>query len=381
MDVTQKIGEFFGWGVLSSYTNAGIFLKSAIIFNAFRFHRAYKGEFIMARIGINGFGRIGRLALRAAFTRRDAEITAVNDPFVDVDYMAYMLKYDSVHGRFEGNVEARPGRLIVNGREIAVFNCMNPADIRWQSAGAEYVLEATGVFTSMSKAAPHFAGGARKVIISAPSPDAPMFVMGVNNDKYTPDMNIVSNASCTTNCLAPLAKVINENFGIEEGLITTVHSVTNSQKTVDAPSRRDWRGGRASGGNIIPSTTGAARALGKVLPELNGKITGMALRVPTLDVSVLDFTCRLKKGASYDEICRAVRAASEGSLKGIMAYTDEPVVSRDFTTDPHTCIFDAKAGISLNPHFVKLIAWYDNEWGYSNKAVDLIMHMAGVDGR
>ena len=335
----------------------------------------------MAKIGINGFGRIGRLALRAAFMRRDAEITAVNDPFVDVEYMAYMLKYDSVHGRFDGTVEARPGRLIVNGREIVVFNCMNPADIRWNTAGAEYILEATGVFTSMQKAAPHFAGGAKKVIISAPSQDAPMFVMGVNNNQYTPDMNIVSNASCTTNCLAPLAKVINENFGLEEGIATTVHSTTNSQKTVDAPSRRDWRGGRAAGGNISPSTTGAARALAKVLPELKGRLTCMALRVPTLDVSVLDLTCRLKKSASYEEICCAVRNASQGRLRGIMAYTDEPVVSRDFTTDPHTCIFDAGAGVSLNSNFVKLIAWYDNEWGYSNKAIDLILHMAQTDAR
>ncbi len=333
----------------------------------------------MVRVGINGFGRIGRLALRAACMRGDVEVAAVNDPFVDVEYMAYMLKYDSVHGRFDGEVKAVPGALIVNGRKITVYNCMNPVDIRWREAQADYILEATGVFTSMQKAAPHFAGGAKKVIISAPSPDAPMFVMGVNNDKYTPDMNIVSNASCTTNCLAPLAKVIHENFGIQEGLMTTVHSTTNSQKTVDAPSRRDWRGGRAAGGNIIPSTTGAARAVGKVLPELNGKITGMALRVPTLDVSVVDFTCRLLHEASYEQICRVIRRESETGMKGIIAYTDEPVVSRDFTTDPHTCIFDARAGIALNPNFVKLIAWYDNEWGYSNKALDLIIHMSKTD--
>jgi len=333
----------------------------------------------MVSIGINGFGRIGRLAFRVAVADPSVRVVAVNDPFIDLDYMVYMLTYDSVHGRFNGTVETDGHDLLVNGQRVKVFNCMNPAQIPWSSAGADYVVESTGVFTSMGKASGHFAGGARKVIISAPSPDAPMFVMGVNHNKYTSDMNIVSNASCTTNCLAPLAKVINDNFGIVEGLMTTVHSATNSQKTVDAPSKKDWRGGRAVGSNIIPSATGAAKAVGKVIPELNGKLTGMAFRVPTIDVSVVDLTVRLEKSASYEEICKAVKRACSGEMKGIMGYTEDMVVSSDFTSDSRTSIFDAKAGIALNQNFVKLVAWYDNEWGYSNKVIDLIKHMASVD--
>ena len=324
----------------------------------------------MAKVGINGFGRIGRLFFRAALERGDVEdIVAVNDPFIDVDYMIYMLKYDSAHGRFNGKLEDKDGKLVVNGHEVTVFNVMDPKEIPWKDAGVEYVLESTGLFTTMEKAAQHFEGGAKKVIISAPSADAPMFVMGVNHETYTKDMNIVSNASCTTNCLAPLAKVINDNFGIVEGLMTTVHSITATQKTVDGPSRKDWRGGRAAATNIIPSSTGAAKAVGKVIPALAGKLTGMSFRVPTVDVSVVDLTCRLEKTATYEEI------------KGIMDYTEDDVVSTDFLTDPHTSIFDAKAGIALNDHFVKLVCWYDNEWGYSNKVLDLIQHMEKVDNQ
>lgn len=333
----------------------------------------------MVSIGINGFGRIGRLAFRVAVADPDVRVVAVNDPFIDLDYMVYMLTYDSVHGRFNGTVEIDGSDLVVNGQRVKVYNCMNPAQIPWRAAGADYVVESTGVFTTMGKASGHFAGGARKVIISAPSQDAPMFVMGVNHNKYTSDMNIVSNASCTTNCLAPLAKVINDNFGIVEGLMTTVHSATNSQKTVDAPSKKDWRGGRAVGSNIIPSATGAAKAVGKVIPELNGKLTGMAFRVPTIDVSVVDLTVRLEKSVSYEEICRVIKQACDGEMKGIMGYTEDMVVSSDFTSDSRTSIFDAKAGIALNQNFVKLVAWYDNEWGYSNKVIDLIKHMASVD--
>ncbi len=333
------------------------------------------------KIGINGFGRIGRLVFRAAIDNPEIEIRGINDPFIDLEYMAYMLKYDTVHGQFKGTIDTRDGKLVVNGKEIAVYGCMNPDEIPWKECGAEYIVESTGVFTTTEKASAHFKGGARKVVITAPSADAPMFVMGVNNDKYTKDMNVVSNASCTTNCLAPLAKVIHDNFGIAEGLMTTVHAATNTQKTVDAPSKKDWRGGRSILGNIIPSSTGAAKAVGKVIPELNGKLTGMAFRVPTADVSVVDLTCRLEKAATYDEIKAAVRKAAEGELKGILAYTEDDVVSSDFIHDPHTCIFDAKAGIALNSNFVKLVAWYDNEWGYSNKVVDLIMHMAKVDAR
>ncbi len=333
----------------------------------------------MAKIGINGFGRIGRLVFRAAMERGDADVVAVNDPFIDVEYMIYMLKYDTVHGRFNAKMEARDGKLVVDGKEIIVYSCMEPKDIPWKEAGAEYILEATGLFTTIEKAGAHFQGGAKKVVISAPSADAPMFVMGVNHTAYTKDMTIVSNASCTTNCLAPLTKVIHDNFGIIEGLMTTVHSQTATQKTVDGPSKKDWRGGRAASANIIPSSTGAAKAVGKVIPEMEGKLTGMSFRVPTIDVSVVDLTCRLEKPATYDEIKEAVKKACENEMKGIMDYTEDDVVSSDFLTDAHTSIFDAKAGIALNDNFVKLVCWYDNEWGYSNKSLDLILHMNRID--
>ena len=334
------------------------------------------------KVGINGFGRIGRLVFRAAVAQPEKfEVVGINDPFIDVDYMVYMTKYDSMHGRFEGEVSAKDGKFVVNGKEIKVYDKMNPAEIPWSECGADYVVESTGVFTTTEKASAHFTGGAKKVVISAPSADAPMFVMGVNQDKYTKDMKVVSNASCTTNCLAPLAKVINDNFGIVDGLMTTVHSTTATQKTVDGPSKKDWRGGRAAAGNIIPSSTGAAKAVGKVIPELNGKLTGMAFRVPALDVSVVDLTVNLAKPASYDEICKAVKAAAEGPMKGILDYTEDQVVSSDFLTDPHTSIFDAKAGIALTDKFVKLVSWYDNEWGYSNKVLMLIGHMAEVDAK
>ena len=334
------------------------------------------------KIGINGFGRIGRLVFRAAIAQPEAfEVVGVNDPFVDADYMVYMVKYDTIHGRFDGCVKEENGKLVVNGHEVTVFNVMDPKEIPWKDVGVEYVLESTGLFTTMEKAAQHFEGGAKKVIISAPSADAPMFVMGVNHEPYTKDMNIVSNASCTTNCLAPLAKVINDNFGIVEGLMTTVHSITATQKTVDGPSRKDWRGGRAAATNIIPSSTGAAKAVGKVIPALAGKLTGMSFRVPTVDVSVVDLTCRLEKTATYEEIKDAVKRACANEMKGIMDYTEDDVVSTDFLTDPHTSIFDAKAGIALNEHFVKLVCWYDNEWGYSNKVLDLIQHMEKVDNQ
>lgn len=333
-----------------------------------------------AKVGINGFGRIGRLVFRAAIANPDIIVTGINDPFLDVDYMAYLLRYDTVHGKFDGEIKVEDGKLIVNGETVRVYNCMNPAEIPWAECGAEYVVESTGKFTTTEKASSHFEGGAKKVVISAPSADAPMFVMGVNHDTYTTDMNVVSNASCTTNCLAPLAKVINDNFGIVEGLMTTVHSITATQLTVDGSSRKDWRGGRAAAHNIIPSSTGAAKAVGKVIPSLNGKLTGMSLRVPTIDVSVVDLTCTLAKPTTYDEIKAAMKDASESdAFRGIIGYTDEPVVSSDFYTDPRTSIFDATAGIMLNDHFVKLVAWYDNEWGYSNKLVDLILHMAKVD--
>ena len=335
----------------------------------------------MVKIGINGFGRIGRLVLRASLEKDDMQVVAVNDPFVDPEYMVYMMKYDSAQGRFKGELSAKEDCLIVNGKEIKVFACMDPAEIPWGDAGAEYVVEATGAFTTVDKANAHLKGGAKKVVISAPSADAPMFVMGVNNEKYTSDMSIVSNASCTTNCLAPLTKVINDKFGIVEGLMTTVHSTTATQKTVDGPSKKDWRGGRAAAANIIPSSTGAARAVGKVIPELNGKLTGMSFRVPTINVSVVDLTCKLATKATYEEIKAAVKEASEGSLKGILGYTEEAVVSSDFLGDPRTSIFDASAGIALNDNFVKLISWYDNEWGYSNKVVDLVKYMATVDNK
>ncbi len=331
------------------------------------------------KVGINGFGRIGRLAFRAAMANPDVRVVGINDPFIDLDYMKYMLKYDTVHGQFDGEIEVKGDKLVVNGEEVSVYACMKPEEIPWKDCGAEYVIESTGLFTTTEKASVHLQGGAKKVVISAPSSDAPMFVMGVNQDKYTTDMNVVSNASCTTNCLAPLAKVINDKFGIVEGLMTTVHATTATQKTVDGPSKKDWRGGRAASGNIIPSSTGAAKAVGKVIPSLNGKLTGMAFRVPTLNVSVVDLTCRIEKAASYEEICAALKEASENELKGILGYTEDAVVSSDFITDARTSIFDAKAGISLNPNFVKLVSWYDNEWGYSNKIIDLISYMATVD--
>lgn len=333
----------------------------------------------MVKVGINGFGRIGRLVFRAAMERGDAEVVAVNDPFIDVEYMMYMLKYDSTHGRFNATMEEKDGKLIINGKTVIVYNCLDPKEIPWKEAGAEYILESTGLFTTVDQASVHLVGGAKKVVVSAPSPDAPMFVMGVNNEKYTKDMTVVSNASCTTNCLAPLTKVINDNFGIVEGLMTTVHSMTATQKTVDGPSKKDWRGGRAASCNIIPSSTGAAKAVGKVIPELNGKLTGMAFRVPTVDVSVVDLTCRLEKAATYEEIKAVIKHAAENEMKGIMEYTEDDVVSSDFLTNAHTSIFDAKAGIALNDHFVKLVSWYDNEWGYSNKALDLMIHMNKVD--
>ena len=333
------------------------------------------------KVGINGFGRIGRLVFRAGLSNPEIEFVGVNDPFMTPDYMCYMLKYDTMHGRFDGTISYTDNSIIVNGKEIKFFACKDPKEIPWGKVGADYVVESTGVFTTVEKASAHLAAGAKKVVISAPSKDAPMFVMGVNQDKYTKDMTVVSNASCTTNCLAPLAKVINDNFGIVSGLMTTVHSTTNTQKTVDAPSSRDWRGGRAASGNIIPSTTGAAKAVGKVIPELNKKLTGMSLRVPTLDVSVVDLTVNLAKPATYDEICAAVKKASEGDLKGILGYTEEMVVSSDFLGDARTSIFDAKAGIALTDTFVKLVSWYDNEWGYSNKVLMLISHMAKVDAK
>lgn len=324
------------------------------------------------KIGINGFGRIGRLVFRAAVLNPEIQVVGINDPFIDPDYMVYMLKYDTVHGRFDADISLVDGKLHVNDEVTSIYACMDPATIPWSECGADYVVESTGVFTTVEKASAHFKGGAKKVVISAPSADAPMFVMGVNQDTYTSDMKVVSNASCTTNCLAPLAKVINDNFGLVEGLMTTVHSITATQKTVDGPSKKDWRGGRAAAHNIIPSSTGAAKAVGKVIPSLNGKLTGMSLRVPTPDVSVVDLTCRIEKGATYEEIKAAMKAASESEqFKGIIGYTEDKVVSSDFYTDPRTCIFDADAGISLNEHFVKLVAWYDNEWGYSNKVLEM----------
>ncbi|XP_067658156.1 uncharacterized protein [Haliotis asinina] len=327
------------------------------------------------KVGINGFGRIGRLVLRACIDA-NVPVVAVNDPFISLDYMVYMFKYDSTHGRFKGEVSSDGSKLIVNGSSIAVYSMRDPAEIPWSENGAEYVVESTGVFTAKEKASAHFKGGAKKVIISAPSADAPMFVMGVNHTQYTPDLNIVSNASCTTNCLAPLAKVINDNFGIVEGLMTTVHAYTATQKTVDGPSSKDWRGGRGAAQNIIPSSTGAAKAVGKVIPELLGKLTGMAFRVPVADVSVVDLTVRLEKGASYEKIKEVIKNASENEMKGILGYTDEDVVSQDFLGDARSSIFDAKAGIALSDNFVKLVSWYDNEYGYSNRVVQLIQYMS-----
>ncbi len=335
----------------------------------------------MIKVGINGFGRIGRFVFRAAFERNDIEIVGIND-LLDVDYLAYMLKYDTMHGQFDGEIsyDAEKNLLIVNGKSIRCTQEMDPANLKWNEVGAEYVVESTGLFLTKEKAEAHIKAGAKYVVMSAPSKDAtPMFVCGVNLDKYEKGTQIVSNASCTTNCLAPIAKVLHDNFGITDGLMTTVHSTTATQKTVDGPSKKDWRGGRAASGNIIPSSTGAAKAVGKVIPELNGKLTGMSFRVPTLDVSVVDLTVNLAKPATYEQICDAMKKASEGELKGILGYTDEEVVSSDFLGDKRTSIFDAKAGISLTDTFVKVVSWYDNEIGYSNKVLELIAHMAKVN--
>lgn len=333
----------------------------------------------MIKVGINGFGRIGRLVFRAAQTRNDIEIVGIND-LIDVEYMVYMLKYDTIHGRFNGTAEAKDGKLVVNGKAIRVTAERNPADLKWNEVGAEYVVESTGLFLSKDKAQAHIDAGAKYVVMSAPSKDdTPMFVCGVNLDSYVKGTPFVSNASCTTNCLAPIAKVLNDKFGITEGLMTTVHATTATQKTVDGPSAKDWRGGRAAAGNIIPSSTGAAKAVGKVIPQLNGKLTGMSFRIPTLDVSVVDLTVNLAKETTYAEICAAMKAASENELKGILGYTEDEVVSSDFIGDARTSIFDAKAGIQLTPKFVKVISWYDNEWGYSNKVLELIAYMAKVN--
>ena len=331
----------------------------------------------MIKIGINGFGRIGRFAFRSAMARENVQVVGIND-LLDVDYLAYMLKYDSVHGAFNGTVEVVDGKLIVNGSEIRITAERNPADLKWDEVGAEYIIESTGFFTAKEKAALHIEGGAKKVVISAPSPDAPMFVMGVNNQELKADDAIFSNASCTTNCLSPIAKVLNDNFGITEGLMTTVHAATATQKTVDGPSMKDWRGGRSALHNIIPSSTGAAKAVGKVIPELNGKLTGMAFRIPTMDVSVVDLTVKLEKAASYEDIKAAMKNASENEMAGVLGYTEDLVVSQDFVGDTRTSIFDANAGIALTDNFVKVVAWYDNEIGYSTKIVDLIEYSASL---
>lgn len=332
------------------------------------------------KVGINGFGRIGRIVFRNAMEHDDVEIVAVNDPFITAVYAVYMLKYDSTHGKFNGEVSSsESGDLIVNGKTIKMHQEKNPADIPWRETGAEYIIESTGVFTTAEKARAHLKGGAKKVIISAPSADAPMFVCGVNLEKYSKDIDVLSNASCTTNCLAPLAKVLNDKFGVIEGLMTTVHSYTATQRTVDGPSAKDWRGGRSAATNIIPSSTGAAKAVGKVIPELNGKLTGMAMRVPTQNVSVVDLTVRLEKSASYEDIKAAIKQAAEGPLKGILAYTEDEIVSSDMNGNPNSSIFDAKAGISLNDHFAKVVAWYDNEWGYSRRVLDLVSYISKVD--
>lgn len=330
------------------------------------------------KVGINGFGRIGRLAFRAAMQRKDIEIVGIND-LIDVEYMSYMLRYDTVHGKFNGTVEVKDGKLVVNGKAIRVTAEKDPSNLKWNEVGAEYVIESTGLFLDKAKAEAHIKAGAKRVIISAPSKDdTPMFVYGVNHKTYTKDMTIISNASCTTNCLAPITKVLHDNFGVVEGLMTTVHATTATQKTVDGVSAKDWRGGRAASGNIIPSSTGAAKAVTKVIPALKGKLTGMAFRVPTLNVSVVDLTCRLEKSTDYEAIKAAMKAASEGEMKGILGYTEDDVVSSDFIGDSRTSIFDAKAGIMLNPNFVKVISWYDNEWGYSCKLLDMIAYMDTV---
>ena len=331
------------------------------------------------KIGINGFGRIGRLVFRAGLLREQIEFTAINDPYVNLDFMVYALKHDSAHGPFHGTVIGRNGRLYAGGQEITVFSEKDPRDIPWNSAGAEYIVESTGVFTRAGAAASHFEGKAKKVIITGPSIDAPTFVMGVNHNEYRSNMDIVSNASCTTNCLAPLAKVVQDHFGIEEGMMTTIHATTATQRTVDGPSRKDWRAGRSALANIIPASTGAAKAIGLVLPELNGKLTGISMRVPIIDVSVVDFSVRLKTPADYGDICIALQKASENQFSGIIRYVEDDAVSTDFLGDVHTCIFDEKAGLALSDRFMKLIAWYDNETGYSSKVLDLIEHMAVVD--
>ena len=331
----------------------------------------------MIKIGINGFGRIGRLAFRVASQRKNVQVVAIND-LLDVDYLAYMLKYDSVHGRFDGDVEVKNGKLIVNGNEIRISAERNPEDLKWDEVGVDYVIECTGFFTSKEKAGLHLKGGAKKVIISAPSPDAPMFVMGVNNKELKATDTVFSNASCTTNCLAPIAKVLHDNFEITDGLMTTIHATTATQKTVDGPSMKDWRGGRAALHNIIPSSTGAAKAVGKVIPSLNGKLTGMSFRVPTMDVSVVDLTVNLGKSATYEEVCRVMKDASENELKGILGYTEELVVSQDFVGETCTSVFDAKAGIALTDTFIKVVSWYDNEYGYSSKIIDLLEYSASL---
>jgi glyceraldehyde 3-phosphate dehydrogenase len=330
------------------------------------------------KVGINGFGRIGRLAFRASLQRNDMEVVAIND-IIDVEYMSYMLRYDTIHGHFKGNVEVKDGKLIVDGNSIRVTAEKDPANLKWNEVGAEYVIESTGLFLTKEKAEAHLKAGAKRVVLSAPSKDdTPMFVIGVNHKTYKKEMPMVSCASCTTNCLAPVTKVLHDNFGIVEGLMTTVHSTTATQKTVDGPSMKDWRGGRAASGNIIPSSTGAAKAVTKVIPDLKGKLTGMSFRVPTLNVSVVDLTCRLEKATTYEDICAAMKKAAEGELKGILGYTQDEVVSSDFIGDARTSIFDSKAGIMLNPNFVKIIAWYDNEWGYSCKLLDMIAYMDTV---
>ena len=328
----------------------------------------------MTKIGINGFGRIGRIAFRVAVSKPDVQVVGIND-LLDVEHLAYLLKYDSVHGQFDGTIDVSNGNLVVNGNEIRVTAERNPEDLKWDEVGAEVVLDCTGIFTNLEGAQKHITAGAKKVAISAPSADAPMFVMGVNHDKITADDTIVSNASCTTNCLAPIAKVLNDKFGIAEGLMTTVHAATATQFTVDGPSRKDYRLGRSSINNIVPASTGAAKAVGKVIPELNGKLTGMAFRVPTVDVSVVDLTCRLEKGASFDEVKAAIKSASENELNGVLGYTEEGVVSQDFVSESRTSVFDANASIGLNDNFVKIVSWYDNEFGYSTKLVELAQHI------
>ncbi|KAH0542595.1 glycerol-3-phosphate dehydrogenase [Glutinoglossum americanum] len=331
------------------------------------------------KVGINGFGRIGRIVFRNAVEHPDIEVVAVNDPFIETHYAVYMLKYDSQHGNFKGEVTSEGSDLIVNNKTVKMYQERDPACIPWRDSGAEYIVESTGVFTTTDKAKAHLKGGAKKVVISAPSADAPMFVMGVNEKTYCKDIDVLSNASCTTNCLAPIAKVLHDNYTIIEGLMTTIHSYTATQKTVDGPSAKDWRGGRTAAQNIIPSSTGAAKAVGKVIPELNGKLTGMAMRVPTSNVSVVDLTVRLEKPASYDEIKAVIKIAAEGELKGILAYTEDEIVSTDLNGNNNSSIFDAKAGISLNPNFVKVVSWYDNEWGYSRRVLDLISYISKVD--